>query len=174
MTEQNNQYRPNQTGQPIPAPAHIPVQNSEPVPVPPPNPRTANKQGAKPRPVQAPTAVKPQQRSTQIKHKSADDLGSIPIDLESDSAPVLKRVGGVNKRLDHKSEFKRPLNISGVGATRCRIFTCKLSADPILVMENNINEWIDNSQVEVKYISQTVGTMEGKRKEENLIVTVWY
>ena len=173
MAEQNaNQYRSNPAGQPIQAPAHIPVQNNQPVPVPPPNPSTASKQA--PRPVSAPAPRRVQQ-STQIRHKKSDDLGSIPIDdLESNSAPVIKRVGGTNKRLDHKVEFKRPLNNTGSGATRCRIFTAKLSADPILVMENNINDWIDNDEIEVKFISQTVGTMEGKRKEDNLIVTVWY
>jgi len=41
-------------------------------------------------------------------------------------------------------------------------------------MIDQINEWLDENEVEIKFIGQVVGTMEGKTPEPNLIVTIWY
>ena len=148
------------------SPEPIPVPRPAPVPVP--VPAVAQSAGDS----DAPKPVKP---ASLIKHHKADELGQIAIDdLEEEHTPVVKRVGGAGNRLSRKAEYKRPVNITGTGATRCRMFRAKMSADPLLVMENNINDWIDSEQIEVKFIEQTVGVMEGKRSEANLIVTVWY
>jgi len=73
-----------------------------------------------------------------------------------------------------KSEFRRPLNITGGGATRCRIFHSKIATGPMEFLEKTINDWVDESGVEIKFVSETVGVLEGKRAEPNLIVTIWY
>ncbi len=72
------------------------------------------------------------------------------------------------------TEFKRPVNVTGAGATRCRIFHSKISPVPMEYLEKLINEWIDNSDIEVKFVSQVVGMLEGQRAEPALIVSVWY
>jgi hypothetical protein len=41
-------------------------------------------------------------------------------------------------------------------------------------MEEQINDWLDNNEVEVKFVSQTVGVWEGKKAEPHIIVTLWY
>ena len=41
-------------------------------------------------------------------------------------------------------------------------------------MEQQINEWIDGNQIEIKAVTQVVGVMEGKTPEPNVIITVWY
>jgi hypothetical protein len=71
-------------------------------------------------------------------------------------------------------EFRRPLNLTGNGATRCRVFHSKISDASLKVLEQQINEWADSEELEIKQVSQTIGTLQGKSAEENLIVTVWY
>ena len=73
-----------------------------------------------------------------------------------------------------KDQFQRPLNINGQGATRCRLFHCKISDGPLEHLESTINEWLDGEEIEVKHVSQVVGTLEGKRSEPNLLITIWY
>ena len=71
-------------------------------------------------------------------------------------------------------QFKRPLNLSGFGATRCRVFNSKVTVAAIDHMVNSINEWLDNDQIEIKQVNQVIGIMEGKVPEPNVIITVWY
>jgi len=73
-----------------------------------------------------------------------------------------------------KIEFKRPMNLDGTGATRCRIFHSKIAEAPLSVMQHHINEWLDSEEIEVKQVGHVVGTMQGKSTEPNLIVVVWY
>jgi len=73
-----------------------------------------------------------------------------------------------------ESEYRRALNVSGNGATRCRVFHSKISPVPLEYMQKQINEWLDSADIEVKSVSQVVGVMEGKRAEANIIVTIWY
>ncbi len=101
-----------------------------------------------------------------------------PISLvasDGDSAPgglELKTIGAAADI--KKTEFTRPLNVDGSGATRVRIFHSKISIAPLDNLEQTINEWIDGDKIEVKHIGQLIGTMEGKRPEPNLLVMVWY
>jgi hypothetical protein len=78
------------------------------------------------------------------------------------------------KAVSHKKDFKRSLNITGSGATRCRVFHSKVADSSLLHMENMINEWIDSEEIEVKHVGHLTGTMVGKKAEENVIVVVWY
>jgi hypothetical protein len=71
-------------------------------------------------------------------------------------------------------QFKRPLNLSGFGATRCRVFNSKVTVASLDHMVNTINEWLDTNQIEIKYVNQVIGIVEGKVPEPNMIVTVWY
>ncbi len=73
-----------------------------------------------------------------------------------------------------KTEYTRPLNLDGSGATRCKVYHSKIAEGPLAYMEKQINEWLDANEVEVKFVTQVVGVLEGKRAEANLIVTLWY
>jgi hypothetical protein len=73
-----------------------------------------------------------------------------------------------------RAEFRRALNITGMGATRCRLFYAKIAPAPMEYMQKSINDWLDQEEVEVKFVSQVVGVLEGKRSEPNIIVTIWY
>jgi hypothetical protein len=93
---------------------------------------------------------------------------------ETSSGQVRAISGAMGKASDKKTDFKRAINSNGTGATRCRMFHCRIAATPLAYMEEQINDWLDNSKAEVKQVTQTIGVMEGKSAEPNLIVVVWY
>ena len=137
----------------------IPIEGDEPQPVPVPSPT--------PKPVSPPVPKKPK--------KKEEDFEPIALEDFDEQTVVEKRIGGgKDKSLMHKVEFKRPVNLDGHGATRCRIWRSKIAEDSLLNMETLINEWLDENDIEIKHVNQTIGMMEGKRSEPNLIVIVWY
>ena len=108
-----------------------------------------------------------------------------PIHLEEESlvagqaeaAPTeMKAFGGGGHGLGVKagSDFKRALNITGHGATRCKFYHSKIAAPSLEFMENQINLWVDAEKIEIKEVSQVIGIMEGKTPVPNLIVMLWY
>ncbi len=98
----------------------------------------------------------------------ADDAGSAP------GSTKIQTFGSAALRSEKKEEFKRPLNLTGAGATRVRLFNSKITVAAVDHMIVQINEWMDGEEVEVKAVNQVIGTMEGKKPEPNIIVTVWY
>jgi len=73
-----------------------------------------------------------------------------------------------------RKTYQRALNLTGQGATRCRVFHSKISVAALHIMEEQINDWLDGEQIEVKQVGHLVGTLTGKTAEENVIVLVWY
>jgi len=74
-----------------------------------------------------------------------------------------------------ESRFRRPLQPLTAGATRCRLFHCRLSEGAMDHMIHEINDWMDeNEDIVIKFVSSTIGPFEGKRVEPNLIMTVFY
>jgi len=104
------------------------------------------------------------------------DEDPIPMDEgdESEGGPSRIQAFGTASRTEEKKEFTRPLNLTGTGATRCRLFNSKITVAAIDHMISVINEWLDGEQIEVKHVSEVIGTMEGKKPEPNIIVTIWY
>jgi hypothetical protein len=108
-----------------------------------------------------------------------EELEPLPLEDEAPvgtSAPAsasIKAFGG-HQAGHAEVKYRRGLNITGAGATRCRIFHSKLTVAALQHMTGQINEWIDAGDIEVKHISEVVGVIEGKTLEPNLIVTVWY
>ncbi len=99
-----------------------------------------------------------------------------PISLVEMDEQGASAVRTIHTTLDDgkKAQFERALNINGQGATRCRLFHCKISEGPLEHLQNTINEWLDNEEIEVKHVSQVIGMLEGKRSEPNLIIMVWF
>ncbi|MFP3936712.1 MAG: hypothetical protein ACLFVW_00130 [Phycisphaerae bacterium] len=73
-----------------------------------------------------------------------------------------------------KSGFDRTPTTTGKGAIRCRLFHSKIAEAPLNYMQNQINEWLDEQEIEVKHVGHLVGNLEGKTTEPNMIVMVWY
>ncbi len=64
---------------------------------------------------------------------------------------------------------------TGHGAIRVRTFHGRLSDEGMAFMDDKINEWIDqHPEVEVKFVTTTIGQFEGKIREPALVVNVWY
>jgi len=95
-------------------------------------------------------------------------------DVATNKSPKIQAFGGGVARAKVQKEFKRPLNLTGSGAVRCRIFNSKITVAAMDHMVDQINEWLDANEIEVKAVNQVVGTLEGKTAEPNVIVTVWY
>jgi hypothetical protein len=94
---------------------------------------------------------------------------------EAPSGAVRAFGAAAAKHEANKKQFNRPLNLTGKGATRCRMFHCKIADASIEHMEETINDWLDsNEDIEVKHVGHMVGTMTGKKAEPNIILTVWY
>ncbi len=73
------------------------------------------------------------------------------------------------------SKFKRAVDANRAGATRCRMFHCKLSQAALDFVINQINEWLDaNEDIRLKFVDANIGPFEGKHVEQNLIITVFY
>jgi len=98
-----------------------------------------------------------------------------PISLAETSGPSQVRMSKrFQDRAAAKADYKRQLNVTGAGATRCRVFHTKVSAAAIEMMQKQINDWLDSEEIEIKHVAQTMGIMKGKTDEENVIITVWY
>ena len=87
------------------------------------------------------------------------------------------RIGGFSGQAavtERKSAFKRPMNMTGTGATRVKLFHCKIAAKSMENMEDSINDWLDDNEIEVKQVGHVIGTLEGKKPEPNVIVMIWH
>ena len=74
-----------------------------------------------------------------------------------------------------KHEWKRQLTAGGTGACRVRTFHGKLSDQGLDYIDEAINVWLDeHEEINVKFVTTTVGLFDGKFKDLALIVNVWY
>jgi len=107
-----------------------------------------------------------------------------PISLVEDEPPATaapvsqppKKIIALGAEFTHrKHEWKRQPVKTGTGATRVRSFHGKYSEQGLEYLDNAINEWLDNNpDIEVKFVTSTVMTFEGKIREPALVLNVWY
>jgi hypothetical protein len=73
------------------------------------------------------------------------------------------------------NDFKRPTVNTQKGPARVRSFHGRLSEQGLDYLDHAINEWLDrHPDVDVKFVTSTVGQFDGKIKEPALILNVWY
>jgi hypothetical protein len=71
--------------------------------------------------------------------------------------------------------FKRKPLRTGNGASRVKSFHGKYSDEGLKYLDNAINKWLDDHEdIEVKFVTSTVMTFEGKIREPALVLNVWY
>jgi hypothetical protein len=74
-----------------------------------------------------------------------------------------------------KHDWKRKPHTELTGAVRMKSFHGRLSDNGLEYLDNSVNEWLDaHPEVEVKFVTSTVGLYDGKIKELALILNVWY
>jgi hypothetical protein len=103
-----------------------------------------------------------------------DPIGLVDEAEDVDTASKIKAFGvaGIGGRRDR---FQRtPIN-TGTGACRMRSFHGKLSDQGLEYLDNAVNEWLDlHPEVDVKFVTSTVGVFEGKIREPALVLNLWY
>ena len=105
------------------------------------------------------------------------DVESVPLSkgpATGQASSKIQAFGAAVSRTESVKDFQRSLNLTGAGATRVRMFNAKITLAAMDHLVNQINEWLDGNEIEVKYINQVIGTVEGKKPEPNIIITVWY
>ncbi|WP_432797337.1 hypothetical protein [Poriferisphaera sp. WC338] len=111
-----------------------------------------------------------------------DELAPIDVDdaPQDPDAPVEGNIVGSNKirtfqqGQEHTDHWQRETNQTGTGATHCKTFFCKLRADAIHHLDDQVNEWLDKHPAyEVKFSNVTTGKLVGKITEEAIFMTVW-
>lgn len=71
--------------------------------------------------------------------------------------------------------YKRQPVASGTGACRVRSFHGRLSEEGMTFLDDKINDWLDqHPEIEVKFVTTTIGQFEGKIREPALVMNVWY
>lgn len=130
----------------------------------------ASSTGGLPKPIAPPKPV--------ISSKPADETSSIGLIHEDDAAAAegkIKTIGVSAGNSVRKENYARTPATPGTGACRIRSFHGRLSTQGLEYMDNQVNEWLDaHPEVEVKFVTSTVGVFEGKMREPALILNLWY
>jgi hypothetical protein len=115
-----------------------------------------------------------QENQPASKPPEGEPIGLVAEDETGQAGPQKIQAFGHGLGTMTKSEYRRPVNITGSGATRCKVFHSKIAPGPMEFLEKTINDWVDEAGIEIKFVTKTVGVLEGKRAEPNLIVMIWY
>lgn len=106
-----------------------------------------------------------------------------PISLVEDEAESSMLVAHGPKKIQalgndatpRSRQWKRELTKTGTGASRVKSFHGKYSEQGLEYLDNAINDWLDaNPEFEVKFVTSTVMTFEGKIREPALVLNLWY
>jgi len=108
----------------------------------------------------------------------ADEPIALVEELEEEdlTTPTLKKIKAFGEDGGRKQhEWKRKVVATGQGACRMRSFHGKYSDQGLQYLDDAVNEWLDaNPDIEVKFVTSTVGVFEGKIREPALVLNVWY
>lgn len=97
-----------------------------------------------------------------------------PSAAESESADHIQLFAGEKTTQRESKQYKRQPTATGKGATRVRTFDTKLSRGAMEMLDEQINLWLDETGYEVKFVSTTIGDVQGKKTEPHLIINIWY
>jgi hypothetical protein len=103
-----------------------------------------------------------------------DEIEAPPNRATEEFTKKIKALGEAGLHKKHH-EWKRKAHANGTGAVRVRSFHGKYSDQGLQYLDDAINEWLDaNPDVEVKFVTPTVGVFEGKIREPALVLNLWY
>lgn len=101
-------------------------------------------------------------------------LDDLPPQTPAHPAPSKIKAFGVDAER-RREDWKRKTHTGGQHCCRVRSFHGKYSDQGLAHMDDLINEWLDaHPEVEVKFITSTVGVFEGKIREPALVLNIWY
>jgi hypothetical protein len=96
-------------------------------------------------------------------------LGPDPVKIPETKAdnPAVQPVGAAPAQQQNTPSFSR--------ITGCKTFFTKLHPGAIEFLDGQITEWIKkNPDATIKSTNSTVGEVQAKKTEQNLIITIWY
>ena len=101
--------------------------------------------------------------------------GGQPMNLPHPAQPAPKKIT-FGPEIQHRVEnWTRQPHANGQGSVRVRSFHGKLSEQGLEYMDHHINEWLDrHPEIEVKFVTSSIGVFDGKIKEPAVILQVWY
>ena len=118
-----------------------------------------------------PPALKPQDEAPIALVEDAEEL----VEEAAPATPHQSKIVFGPDIVHRKHDWKRKCQATGAGAIRVKTFHGKLSDQGMEFMDDSINVWLDaNPDIEVKFVTSTVGMYEGKFKDLALILNVWY
>lgn len=108
-----------------------------------------------------------------VSHSPLDLGGTAPVTQQAPAPkPVVKPSPPVTPATMAKAASRPPSarRIEGV-----KTFFTKLHPGAIEFLDEQITRWLsENPQVEVKLTNVTVGEVQAKKTEPNILITVWY
>src|SRR5258706_5011006 len=128
------------------------------------------------RPQTPPGSIKVPQAPTKAPVAAMEQLGlaeshqapGTPSKIKAFGNEAAPAAGSLNK-------YKRVPHITGYGACRVRSFLGKISGPGMEYMDNNINLWLDaHPDVEVKFVTTTIGPTDGKSNDTSIVMNLWY
>lgn len=98
------------------------------------------------------------------------------VDEPAGGAPAVSKIKAFGSAATAKaSDYHRKPNANGTGACRMRSFHGRMSAEGLAFLDEKINEWLEqHPEIEVKFVSSTIGLFEGKVREQAMVLNVWY
>ncbi len=100
------------------------------------------------------------------------DLVEAEDDDDSKGASKIRAFG--QSRPVHEKTWQRQPNADGSGATHVKTFVAKLRLDAMEHLDEMINDWLDqHPELEVKFVTTSVGDLKGKTTEPALFMNVW-
>jgi hypothetical protein len=104
-----------------------------------------------------------------------EEAGETTTTTSASSAAPKKMIAFGADLITTQHQWKRQPVSTGHGACRVKSFHGKYSDQGLEYLDNAINEWLDaHPEVEVKFVTPTVMTFEGKIREPALVLNIWY
>lgn len=114
-------------------------------------------------------------RSAQAPPTGMEPLALVDDHPDEPSAASKIRAFGVADIDRSSTKWKRQPKGDGTGAIRVRSFHGKFSDQALGFMDSQINDWLDaNPDIEIKFVTSSVGQFEGKIREPALVLNLWY
>ena len=109
-----------------------------------------------------------------VPHSPLDLGSSRPVELNKVPKPQPRPqpvdVPKVNMTANSNTQTFSSGKITGV-----KSFFSKLHAGSLDFLDGLINDWIkENPNLDIKLVQTTVGDIQGKKTEPNIIITIWY
>ena len=103
-----------------------------------------------------------------------------PLNLGGPAAaevPEVKVTAQPAKPVEKRPVEQKPAEKTATGerVTGVKTFFTKLHTGAIEFLDEQITKWLkDNPDISIKQTNTTVGEIQGKKTEPNIIITVWY